>query len=186
MNLSSMRIGKREHNKQLNNKGFSLVELIVTVSIMVVLVGGLSLGTSLLFSQDAQKIAGMIDNELSDARMLSMTREGTYTLTLHLKSGKTKDNKITIEDSNSSISPIETYLDKNVSIEVTNSDGSYSKSGDVDVAIVFDKGNGSVKTIDGGSASGVYIITVKSGSGSLEKTAVVNLVSVTGRHYIDK
>lgn len=153
---------------------------------MVALVGGASLGVNILFSKDATKAAGMIDNELSDARMLSMTRAGEYTFTLDITAAQSTGNKITIDDGDASTPAIVKPIDKNVLITVSNTDGSYSASGDTSIVIIFDKGNGSVKSVDGGTGSGVYQFTVTSGSGSLTKTSVVDLVALTGRHYVEQ
>lgn len=188
MNLFSMKTGKRDLDKSSYNGGYTLVELIVVIAIMAVLTGMLSLGISMMFSRDAQSVAVTIDDELSEVRMMSMSRAGNYTMTLHTTSDVSKDNKIIIDDGDSSTPQREISLNKSVKITVEqkNGSGTYSTSGGEDIEIVFDKGNGSVKTIDGSPASGVYVITVSSSAGGTAKTATVTLVATTGRHYTEK
>ena len=67
-----------------NDRGYSLVELIVVISIMAIMVGLLSLGISVMFSKDAEAVAKAIDDELSEARMLSMSKSGKFEMVLHI------------------------------------------------------------------------------------------------------
>ena len=82
-----------DYNEKLNNAGFSLIELIVVIAIMTILVGGASLGISLAFSKDAAKCATMINDAIYTTRMNSMSKAGTYTLTIE----KNGDNKYIAE-----------------------------------------------------------------------------------------
>lgn len=179
-----MRIGKRDQGEFLHNEGYTLVELIVVIAIMAIVTGGLAIGISLMFSRDAQSVAVALDDELAEFRMLSMTKAGNYTMTVHTTSDFSKDNKIVIDDEDSATDPKEIPLDKKVKITVEqlNGTGTFSSSGGDDIEIVYDKGNGSVKTVGGVPASGVYVFTIDTSN----KTATVTLVAATGRHYTEK
>ena len=66
----------------MNNKGFSLIELIVIIAIMGVLVGGASLGIGLVFSKDAMKCATRLNDSIYDARANSMYKAGKFELSI--------------------------------------------------------------------------------------------------------
>lgn len=189
MSLFSMKTGKKVHNRTIYNAGYTLIELIVVMAIMAIMTGGFAIGISLMFSRDAQSVAVILDDELAELRMLSMSKAGEYIMTIHTTSDYSKDNKIVIDDGDVSTAPQEISLNKNVKITVEqkNGAGSYSTSGGEDIEIIIDKGNGSVKTVrtagtSGDIASGVYVFSVS----TERKVATVTLVAATGRHYTEK
>ena len=164
-----------------NDRGYSLVELIVVISIMAIMVGLLSLGISVMFSKDAEAVAKAIDDELSEARMLSMSKSGKFEMVLHIDGGDPPVNTIVIKRDDVLYKTV--TLKKGASLTV--SYGSESKNSG-DIAFEFDKGNGSVKNIGGAAfTSGVCTITATSTRLS-SKTATVDLVAATGRHYLRK
>lgn len=57
-----------------NNKGFSLIELVVVVAIMALMVGVMSLSMSLLFGTEAHSAAEKISAQLSEVKTGSMSR----------------------------------------------------------------------------------------------------------------
>ena len=175
-----MRTGRKVKNRIPDNRGLSLVELIIVITIMVVMTGLISISVSLIFSRDASYVAGRIDDELSEARMYSMSKAGTYTYILHIEDPL--GSYVELKDDSSYDKIVK--LDKNVKITVSGP-GGYSKGDGDDVKIVFDKAKGSVKSVDGSSASGIYTITVVSEKFN-GKTKTVTLIATTGRHYTEK
>ena len=168
-------------SRKVNDKGYTLVELIVVISIMAIMVGLLSLGITVLFSKDAEAVARTIDDELSEVRMLSMSKDGKFEMILHIDASNPADNNIVIKKDDV---PYKTVaLKKSASLTV--SYGLETKSSG-DIAFEFDKGNGSVKSIGGTPfATGVCTITATASRLS-SKTAMVDLVAATGRHYVRK
>ena len=59
-----------------NNKGFSLVELIVIIAIMAIVTGGAVLSISMATGSEARKVFQKIDAELNEVKTESMTRYG--------------------------------------------------------------------------------------------------------------
>ena len=175
-----MRTGRREKNRIHDNRGISLVELIIVITIMVVMTGLISISVSLIFSRDASYVAGKIDDELSEARMYSMSKAGTCTFTLHIEDPL--GSYVEISDGASYDKTVK--LDKNVKITVSGTDGNTWGDGD-DVEILFDKAKGSLMSIGGIDASGVYTITITSEK-FYGKTKTVTLIATTGRHYREK
>lgn len=168
--------------KPNRNAGYSLIELIVVISIMAIMVGLLSLGVSVMFSKDAEYAAKIIDDELSEARMLSMSKSGTITMKLHIDSDPSK-NEIEIAGKKVAIK-------KSVTIKVkytkkTESGESAIEKTSGDMTFEFDKANGSVKAIEGNSVKDICTITVTS-SRNTTKVSNVDLIVATGRHYVRK
>ena len=65
-----------------NDKGFSLVELIVVIAIMAVLLGVLTLSLSLLMGTEAKQACSKMDGQLNEVKTSAMSR---YDETLKLK-----------------------------------------------------------------------------------------------------
>ncbi len=192
MILCTIRTGRKVNDKKPDNRGVSLVELIVVVSIMSIIVGIASYGLSMMFTRDANYIAVRIDDELAEARTLQMSRGGVYIYELHIDGADPfTGSEVNIYSAADETAPKSTWtlqsktkLDKKVTITVSDG-GSYSKSSG-DVVIIFDKAKGSVKTVDGASGRGkAYSITVTS-KRNASKQKTVTLVGNTGRHYTDK
>ena len=184
----------KKMRKRINNNGYSLVELIVVIAIMAVVVGIMSFSVSMMFTRDANYVAVRIDDELTETRTLAMSRDGVFIYSLQINSDP-KENTIKIykvdsEDDTPADPPYkEVLLDKDVKIEVTNKTGAtettLTPAAGSSLNIIFDKANGSVKSVDGDKGKGVYIFTVTSNKNS-SKIEEVTLVSTTGRHYTEK
>lgn len=193
-------------NEKLNNKGYSLIELLVVIAIMSVLVGGISISTSLLFSKDAYKAAKKIDDMLAETRTLSMSRKGECELRV------TKDsddyiakivnvNKvITVDGSGNNVetdvetvlseinlgSKVKIYDGNVVTGEPTNSDAEITNGMGAGFVLKYgsSKGNAIGKgTLDTNATDGCYRIKVMAKRGG--KISVVKVVKLTGRHLIE-
>jgi len=178
MYLFSTRTGKKEKD----NRGFSLVELVIVMAIMGLLVGTATFGISLMYSRDTQSVANSIDDELTQLRMISMTKAGDYKITINTTGNVSKNNTITLSDGEVK------KLDKNVKItmEKVNGSGSWSENGAANIDIKFDASNGSVSVFGGDTdVSGIYVIKIESGSGATARESKVNLVQLTGRHFVE-
>ncbi len=184
-----MRIGRRVNNRISDNRGISLVELIVVISIMVVLTGVVSMGLGMMFSRDANYVAVRIDDTLTEARTMSMSREGDVTYTLHIDSDPAGDHSGSyvqikrVDKAGNLVEDKKTALNKRVDITPAN----VTADGSGNIEIVFDKAKGNVESVNGSApASGiVYTFTVVSRRNT-SSTRVVTLVPTTGRHYTDK
>ena len=65
-----------------NNRGFSLVELIVVVAILGACVGLITASISTVSSSQARKCAASLDAALSRCRVAAMSRAGTVSMTV--------------------------------------------------------------------------------------------------------
>lgn len=169
-------------DKKIDDYGYSLVELVVVIAIMAIIVGIASIGISLMFSRDAEAVARTIDDELSEARVLAMSRDGEFELVLHIDSGEPSNNSIVINRDGNPYKSVN--MNKKVSLNVSGG-GIVSAITNGDVKIIFDKGNGSVKSINGNPSSGVCLIEATA-TRLTSKKSTVSLVAATGRHYVGK
>jgi prepilin-type N-terminal cleavage/methylation domain-containing protein len=62
-------------DQKLNNKGFSLVELIVVISIMAVMVGFVSIGTGILSGKRAKEARDKLLSSLENVRTQTMGKD---------------------------------------------------------------------------------------------------------------
>lgn len=156
--------------KARNNKGISLVEILIVVAIMSIAVGGSGVGLSLAYSRDAEKCAKTINAALENTRMLSMSQKGNFTMEIDLE-----NNILYIRNSEASDPIEEEQLQRRVEISVP-ADASLTS-----VTVQFDKSTGKVLSMSGES-DGVLRITSENSNG---KRATVVLVKGTGKHYVE-
>lgn len=175
----------------MNNKGFSLIELIVIIAIMGVLVGGASLGIGLVFSKDAMKCATRLNDSIYDARANSMYKTGKFELIID-NSGSA--NTATISQTDLTPATSDTvYLDGVDSSKKTTISARFVTEAvpagtaiSLPVSVTFDKAKGNVYSVvdaDGmtyGDGIIVFDITPLRGN----RTAKVQLVTTTGKHTI--
>ena len=175
----------------MNNKGFSLIELIVIIAIMGVLVGGASLGIGLVFSKDAMKCATRLNDSIYDARANSMYKAGEFKLIID-NSGSA--NTATISQTDLTPATSDTvYLDGVDSSKKTTISARFVTEAvpagtaiSLPVSVTFDKAKGNVYSVvdaDGmtyGDGIIVFDITPLRGN----RTAKVQLVTTTGKHTI--
>ena len=156
---------KRKHD----NKGVTLVELLVVVAILSIAVGAVGISISLAYSRDAEKCAKSINAALENTRMLSLSEKGKFTMTLDMV-----NNRITIDNSETGNVHTE-ELQKKVKIYVP---GKETLTG---ISVRFDKSTGKVVVMDA-EENGILRITSENNTG---KKASVILVKGTGKHYVE-
>ena len=174
----------------MNNKGFSLIELIVIIAIMGVLVGGASLGIGLVFSKDALKCATRLNDSIYDARANSMYKSGKFELSID-NSGSANVATISQTDVTPIISDT-VYLDGVDSNKKTTISAKFVTEAvpagtaiSFPVNLTFDKAKGNVYfdvDADGTYDDGIIVFDITPLRGS--RTAKVQLVTTTGKHTI--
>ena len=174
----------------MNNKGFSLIELIVIIAIMGVLVGGASLGIGLVFSKDAMKCATRLNDSIYDARANSMYKAGKFELSID-NSGSANVATVSQTDVTPIISDT-VYLDGVDSNKKTTISAKFVTEAvpagtaiSFPVNLTFDKAKGNVYfdvDADGTYDDGIIVFDITPLRGS--RTAKVQLVTTTGKHTI--
>ena len=174
----------------MNNKGFSLIELIVIIAIMGVLVGGASLGIGLVFSKDAMKCATRLNDSIYDARANSMYKAGKFELSID-NSGSANVATVSQTDVTPIISDT-VYLDGVDSNKKTTISAKFVTEAvpagtalSFPVNLTFDKAKGNVYfdvDADGTYDDGIIVFDITPLRGN--RTAKVQLVTTTGKHTI--
>ena len=182
-----------------HNGGYSLMELVVVISIMVIAVGIAGLSVSVMFAKDAERWAKAIDDQLSEVRMAAMSKPGVYILKLNTVStgeGNTIEIKRTsdptlpatfaVADETRQIKVKERayiMIGEEGAVPADPADGTYGT-----IEIWFNKANGSVSQIsingtpaDLTKAYEIKCIAVRNKS----KEKSIKIMPVTGRHFIE-
>lgn len=174
----------------MNNKGFSLIELIVIIAIMGVLVGGASLGIGLVFSKDAMKCATRLNDSIYDARANSMYKAGKFELSID-NTGSANVATVSQTDVTPIISDT-VYLDGEDSSKKTTISAKFVTEAvpagtalSFPLNLTFDKAKGNVYfdvDADGTYDDGIIVFDITPLRGN--RTAKVQLVTTTGKHTI--
>lgn len=171
---------KQEYDKNCNHsllhnqRGFSLLELVVVIAIMgVVAVGGL-LSMSLVFGQNVKSCYKELEGYLQKTRMMAMSKEDAK-LKIYTKSDgvyvdlSTESREVKIGKAGITVSYHDT--DGNT-VDVT---------GTTELEISFDRSSGAFKPLEGSTSNYCDEIKVTDG----ERTYQLNLVPKTGKFYLD-
>lgn len=163
-----------------DNRGFSLVELIVVAAILSVCTGIVAVSISAVSSSQARKCAVSIDAALSQCRVRAMSRAGEVYMTLSADA----DGTVTVaqfEEANGTAT--ETFSDR---VGSSRCAVSYMPKGAADssaldaagITLAFDRDTGAFDFTRNGNA--VSSITVSGGG----RSYVITLDALTGAHRI--
>lgn len=159
-------------SSHLNNKGFSLMELIVVMAIMVVLVAVGIASSSILNSSYAKEVEQGIEDYVSLARSKSMSvsaKEWFMVLTTENGEYMTKLCKTTEETVGEATQTKTTDIEKNeynskVTVEFNDGVNSWNIDEDSPLCMYFDSATGKVKKV---TVAGVEV-DITSGIGRVE------------------
>lgn len=163
-----------------NNKGFSMIELIITIAIMAILTGSFVSAAGYLKYANAKAGAKKINTELSELRIDSMSKMKTPYMYLYNIDGNTY-MKVVTGDNADSASISSGVLDKNTT-KIGNSQVKISCDGTViaenkSVQIYMNKSTGAFAAAAPGE--------IKVESIDKKTSYTIKLVKNTGRHYIE-
>lgn len=157
-----------------NNKGFSLVELIVIIAIMAVLVGGVVGYAGVYGSTKVKNCAKEIESRLSETKVCAMSKSQAY-ITIYAD-----DTGVYVTSVQGSVTETEKIGEKGLSVSYRNvrSGNSYTAVGTTEATglkIEFDRASGACKKMADGKYC--YAINVTNGT----TTYTVNIEPITGK-----
>ena len=174
-----------------DKEGFSLIELVITIAIMAIVVGGVALTLGLLRSADSQGAAQRLNSSLNDLKTQNMANAYSVYMNVYRHDDNyyvkyTKNNPLTTIDTDDLGKKIgdskiiikfhnnEIVEDRIFSLTIKKSDGSFGTK-----YTVGNSGYGCVPVTLPSPAE----FSVQARSGGTVYTVI--LVSNTGRHYVD-
>lgn len=169
---------------KLNNKGLSLVEIIIVVAIMTVMTGLVSFGVGVVVSKPADECAQKLSNSLRNARVTAMGK-----LTCQVKISQEYDGApiyLTVI-TNGSSAPTVKIGEKGVVCTYKTTDGStgtLASKGTAGITIEFNRETGGFKTATIGSDTSKYISEFSISKGTINK--IVKLSKLTGRVTVEE
>lgn len=171
-----------------NNQGFSLVELLVVITIAAVLSGMAVFGVSLAFSRDVERCAKTINVELERARMDAMSRRGVSFITIDRVDQTVTINRDTNPSDGVAGTTEVTELQSQVELSFFNGvDATATAVNEDEINIFFDPSNGSVLRVTNGAGNAINGVLFQIRAVNQNGTRVVSVVLVrsTGKHYVE-
>lgn len=162
---------------KVNDKGYSLVEMIVVIAIIVVVAAGGVVGISTISNRPAQKVAQIMLTNIQSNRNIAMGKNSAS-----LKLFVDASGNIKAEETIDGGSPKTYYLgNEDVDIEVESTDGTTVDLASNDVTLVFDRSTGVIKPFgsESGAMNGKTLKTISVSRAG--KTYIISVSSLTGR-----
>lgn len=178
-------------NKKNRNKGFTLIELIVTIAIMAIVTGATMSVYSFIKTNRLRALSENVNDVISDLRSATLAKSGNYSLTISYDSSKKSYiAQITKSETkpDGSVSHI-MYKTKSIGtkgeIYCKDSGSEYKLSDGYSINIRFNKADGSFSAVNfsksGHTVNNVTEIYVEY-AGNVK---TVKLITLTGKHYIE-
>lgn len=164
--------------KKINNRGFSIVELMVVVGIISVLVGGFTFGYSLISQKNVEQCTKKIQAQLDSCRATSMGKLNVslkiYTSGDKILLDKTVGTSTTVHEIGTDELVVEYTMNKN---GVTYTQGITAAP----IEVSFNRVTGSINP----NAGGYYLNKIRVTNTSGTRVFVLNIDKLTGRVSID-
>ena len=176
-----------------NNRGVTLVEVIVIVAILGIVSGGIAFSYGLVNSANAEKASQSISGALEKVKLETMSKSKQSYLVLYKSSVESYEGYYIA--STTDLSTFVQEPDKHTKIanqrmfiEVTLTDGVVLKVETTPVYLSFDRSTGAF--IDCLSGSDVSALETKNPPASIKvygngKERVITCITTTGKHYIE-
>lgn len=177
--------------KKHNNKGFSMIEMIVTIAILAVITGAAVSIFSWIRNNRIRSMAGNVNTVISDTRSKTLTKGGSFELVIKRDTDSSIIAEIYSSNAGDPTSPIDTkkISSKDGDITVESSGTEYHVNSSYELHISFNKADGAFKEMavystSGSSTSGMnFDGEIKVSYAGLDRT--IKLIELTGKHYIE-
>ena len=163
-----------------NNKGFSLIELIVVIAIIAVLVGASSVGISVLWGFYPKECANNLEAKLNKTRIDSMGK-ANMALELYQGSDGSYYADLVTYDSSGAVSSTtsEKIGRKSLTITYKDTTGATGTLGTDHIAVCYDRSSGALKANSSGKIYNEFTISQRS------TTKTVTIYAETGKVTVD-
>lgn len=168
-----------------DNRGLSLVELIIVMAIMAVLTGAVSIGVSLVTNKAVDKCATQLKASIQSARVTTMGKFQTY-LEIYMTGDGLCINEVvtTVNTDGTKTESTKQVItgDSSITVRYQLNDGSWQTLGDASnsLKLEFDRSSGALKPFPtGGAFAGKYCVAIEISKGSRIKT--LKLAYLTGK-----
>lgn len=182
--------------KKKNNKGFSLIEIVVTLALMAIITGATVGIYSWIHSSKVKSASKTLDSAISELRSLTLSQSNEWKMTVSKGTG---NYKVTISKGiknglNTVWKDYKNYsIDDKVSIYCINPSGQKSEIGknyggvdNCNIVIEYQKSNGSYKTMVCNRTNSVNFNISDIYINYTKYDRKIHLVELTGKHSVDK
>ncbi len=165
-----------------DNRGLSMVEIIIILALIAVLAGAVGLGIGMVSGRAADECAGKLRSAIRNSRITTMGK-GAGEVRLYIY--EAADGRFMIRQVIGAAEPQTTPIgDKGVTVEFKiTGDTTYRPLGDESHPLIigFDRSSGAFKMLDamGGDYIGKYCVEIKVSKG--DRTKTLELFSLTGK-----
>lgn len=167
-----------------NDRGFTLIELIVVMLIMAILAVGSMAGFNLLRGRGAKDAAEQIMTVLDYVQIENMTKSKTYLMRIEEEDRDTYKLSVVVKSASGveNIESTKTLSLKDGRIIFYNNSGSAIEvTGDDRLEVSFRKDTGGVKEYDLTS----HLTVTRIGVTASGRTSYIRLVTATGKHFLE-
>lgn len=173
--------------KMLNkrdNRGLSLIELVIVMAIMAVLTAAVGIGVSLVTNKAADKCATQLKTSIQSVRITTMGKFKTYLKIYMTADGVCIEEVVQSVEGGTFTSTLTYTGDANVAVTYTLNDGSKYSLGDAasPLYIEFDRSSGAMKRLPdemGPAQAGKYCVEIEISKGN--RTRTIKIAYLTGK-----
>lgn len=168
-------------NKLHNNKGFSLIEIIITIALMAIVTGATMSIYSWIRTQRIENLAEKVSDSLNDTRTSCVSKDGQFFLEIRKNSGKYKAKLF------KDLSVYKEYdLGKVGSIKVYDTSGNEYTVSDLKwISLRYDKSSGGIEYFRICDTSGNIDGNCKIVLQYEDMERVIEISDITGKHYVE-
>lgn len=171
-----------------NDKGFTLIELIVVMAILAVCTGIIAASVSTVSSSSAQKCANELNSAISRCRVNAMSRSGTVYLKVYRDSDGNVAEDYTESTAGGTSVSSDTIGSSGCGVTfTTDAEHSLDTSGTA-LYLSFDRGTGALRTLQQDGAGGVRDADSQCTSISVSgggRTFTIRFFPATGAHTLE-
>ncbi len=171
------------------NKGFTLIELIITIAIMAILTSMTVGGISIINSANARKSATKLDGKFDTLQVSAMTKSGTPYMYIYMKSDGLYCS--IIRNKLNTRTALNTYLTSNSNeVQISGSNVAVSATGSASVTL----STSNMLRVAYNKSSGAFICCTAGEVDSFDYNRIIlkgrstyhiSLVETTGKHNMD-